>query len=78
MGRCGKHLSFFAFVLRHRKKQKAATEIEDEDQNPVYGLYEFADGRNIDEDRSEVVDDNENYGLQERVEELVVNVEINP
>ena len=64
-----------AFVLRNRKKQIAANEIEDEDQNPVYGLYEFADWRNIDEDRSEVVDDNEK---EERVEELVVNVEINP
>ena len=52
--------SVLFLVLRRRKKQK---ETEDEDENPVYGMYEFADGRNIDEGRSEFVDDNENYGL---------------
>ena len=50
-------------VLRRRKTQRDTKETEDEDENPVYGMYEFADGRNIDEGRSEFVDDNENYGL---------------
>ena len=50
-------------VLRRRKKQRDTIDTEDEDENPVYGMYEFADGRNIDEGRSEFVDDNENYGL---------------
>ena len=52
-------------VLRFRKKQKKqreANEAEDQDENPVYGLYEFADGSNIDEGRFEIVDDNEYYG----------------
>ena len=50
-------------VLRFRKKQKrVANEAEDEDENPVYGMYEFTDGSNIDEGRFEIVDDNEYYG----------------
>ena len=48
--------------LRRRKKQKTTKEIEVEDENPVYGMYEFADGRNVDEGRAEIVDDNEYYG----------------
>ena len=54
-----------ALVLRFRKKQKKqreANEAEDEDENPVYGMYEFADGGNVDEGRAEIVDDNEYYG----------------
>ena len=51
-------------VLRHRKSpQRAAREItKADDENPVYGMYYFADGEHIDESRSEVVDNNENYG----------------
>ena len=48
-------------VLRWKKKQR----IEDarvEDENPVYGMYYFADGRRIDQGRSEVSDDNGYYG----------------
>ena len=48
-------------VLRRRKKQRTAKEIKAEDKNPVYGIYYFADGGNIDEGRSVVTDDNENY-----------------
>ena len=48
--------------LRRRKKQKTTKEIEVEDENPVYGMYEFADGRDIDEGRSEFADANDNYG----------------
>ena len=73
--------SVLFLVLRRRKKQRDTKETEDEDENPVYGMYEFADGRNIDEGRSEFVDDNENYGLQETVQlfvECVFQVEIKP
>ena len=48
-------------VLRCRKK-RGAKESKAEDENPVYGIYYFADGERIDESRSEVVDHNENYG----------------
>ena len=49
-------------LLRHRKKKRTANQIKEEDKNPVYGIYYFADGEHIDESRSEAVDTNENYG----------------
>ena len=45
-------------LLKRKKKQR--TVIKDED-NPVYGMYYFDDGRHIDEGRSEVINDNEGY-----------------
>ena len=49
-------------LLRRRKKKRAANQIKEEDKNPVYGIYYFADGELIDQSRSEAVDNNENYG----------------
>ena len=50
-------------VLRQkRKKQRPGKGIEVEDENPVYRMYEFADGGNIDAGTCEVVDDNDYYG----------------
>ena len=37
-------------------------EIKTEDENPVYGMYYFANGENVDDGRSEAVDDNVYYG----------------
>ena len=37
------------------------------DLNPIYGMYYFADGENIDAGRSEVVDDNADYASWETV-----------
>ena len=54
-------------LLRRRKKKRAANQIKEEDKNPVYGIYYFADGEHIDQSRSEAVDNNENYGSQESV-----------
>ena len=48
-------------VLRHKKKQRIDRETMDQDQNPIYGLYYFSDGRHIDESKSEVTDDNPIY-----------------
>ena len=48
-------------VLRRRRQKRAANETKAEDQNPVYGMYYFADGEHIDENRSEVVDENAIY-----------------
>ena len=36
-------------------------ETSEEDDNPVYGLYEFADGSEIDQGRTEAVDENDYY-----------------
>ena len=49
-------------VRRNKRKQKAAVRPKVEDKNPVYGMYYFADGRRIDEGRSEVTDGNDYYG----------------
>ena len=51
----------FVCALRHKKKPRIARETMDQDQNPIYGLYYFSDGRHIDESKSEVTDDNPIY-----------------
>ena len=48
--------------MRRKKQQRVAKLTKAEDKNPVYGMYYFADGEHIDERRSEVLDNNENYG----------------
>ena len=47
---------------RRKRQQRVAKLTKAEDKNPVYGMYYFADGEHIDESRSEVLDNNENYG----------------
>ena len=55
-------LCLLVVVLRHQKKKKiAAAQKSTEDKNPVYGLYYFADGAQIDGGNSEVVDSNAGY-----------------
>ena len=49
-------------MRRNKRKQKAAVRPKVEDKNPVYGMYYFADGKHIDEGRSEVTDGNDYYG----------------
>ena len=49
-------------ALKHRKKQKDQNhDLQDGDINPMSGMYYFADGENIDESQSEVVDGNNYY-----------------
>ena len=49
--------------LRHKKKeqQRTAREPGVEDENPVYGMYYFADGGHVDAGKSEVTDDSYYY-----------------
>ena len=56
-------LCLLVVVLRHKKKKKeiAAAQKSTEDKNPVYGLYYFADGAQIDGGNTEVVDSNAGY-----------------
>ena len=53
----------FVLVLVRKKNQQRVTKVtKAEDKNPIYGMYYFSDGEHIDESRSEVVDNNDNYG----------------
>ena len=55
-------LGFLGFWLKKRKQRtKANEEVVDEDENPVYGLYEFQDGE-VTYTTAEVTDANEVYG----------------
>ena len=50
-------------VLKRRKNQGTqAGESQNEDLNPVYGMYYFSDGGRIDKSQSEVADGNDYYG----------------
>ena len=56
-------LCFVALVLFLWRKQKKRIPAQlNEDQCPVYGLYYFGDGAQIDDHTSEVVDTNSCYG----------------
>ena len=48
------------FCLIRKKKITSGTEWHDE--NPVYGIYYFADGEEVDESRAEFTDENVYYG----------------
>ena len=54
----------FALVLVKKKNERkeASRAAGVVDLNPVYGMYYFADGEHIDAGRSEVVNDNAEYG----------------
>ena len=57
-------LGFLVFCLIRRKQEqatKAYEEVKDENENPVYGLYEFQDGEAT-YITAEVTDANEVYG----------------
>jgi len=48
----------FLFIRR----QKSRKEIQSgEDLNPVYGLYYFEDGQQIDDKNAEAIDENQDY-----------------
>ena len=57
---------FFVAVLVvfmcKRKRRNRTPSVEHNDENPVYGMYYFADGRHIDDGTVEVQDDNTYYG----------------
>ena len=49
-------------ALKHRKKQKDQNhDLQGGDMIPMSGIYYSADGENIDESQSEVVDGNNYY-----------------
>ena len=51
------------FICRHQKSTRTTSAVEENnDENPVYGLYYFADGEHIDYETAEVQDDNDYYG----------------
>ena len=56
---------FFAvltlIICKHRRRNRS-TSVEENDENPVYGMYYFSDGNHIDDGTSEVQDDNNYYG----------------
>ena len=55
-------LGFLGFCLKKRNKTtKERDKVQDEDENPVYGLYEFEDGE-ARYTTAEVTDTNEVYG----------------
>ena len=54
-------------LVKKRNQRKEARAPEVVDMNPVYGMYYFANGEQIDAGRSEVVDDNADYGSWENV-----------
>ena len=56
-------VAVLVFVLYRRMKGTRAPEIEEEvDENPVYDMYYFADGEQVDYGNSEVQDENQYYG----------------
>ena len=50
------------FIFKHLRRTRTTSTVELNDENPVYGMYYFADGEHIDYETAEVQDDNENYG----------------
>ena len=53
-------LMFLICKCKRRKRKTSA--VENNDENPVYGMYYFADGEHIDYGCVEVQDDNAYYG----------------
>ena len=56
-------IAVLMFLIRKCKRRKRTTSaVENNDENPVYGMYYFADGEHIDYGSVEVQDDNAYYG----------------
>ena len=56
-------LAFFCVrQRRRRRKENKSNQAMDEDLNPVYGLYYFSDGERVDDNNSEMMDENTYYG----------------
>ena len=49
-------------ICRHQRRTRTASAVENNDENPVYGMYYFADGEHIDYGSVGVQDDNAYYG----------------
>ena len=57
-----KKMIFNIFFLRKRKKEKEHQAVRrEEDLNPVYGFYYFANGQQIDDNNAEATDENQYY-----------------
>ena len=50
------------FTCRHLRRTRTTSTVEHNDENPVYGMYYFADGEHVDYETAEVQDDNDYYG----------------
>ena len=55
-------IAVIVFFLHRRKKNVTEEVVEQGDENPVYGMYYFANGEHIDYGSVEVHDDNDYYG----------------
>ena len=55
-------IAVLVFFLCRRKKNVKEEVVAHGDENPVYGMYYFADGEHIDYGSVEVEDDNAYYG----------------
>ena len=49
------------FVLYRKKAQGTGTQTESSDDNPVYGVYYFADDSRVDNGENAVTDSNDYY-----------------
>ena len=58
------HSSFIksSLINRQRKKKVIEQPAKFDDLNPVYGLYYFSDGQQVDYNQAEVTDENQYYG----------------
>ena len=57
------HSSFIIFFdNRQRNKKVIEQPAKFDDLNPVYGLYYFSDGQQVDYNEAEVTDENQYYG----------------
>ena len=53
-------LAFIIVFLLNRQETKKEIQGQ-EDLNPVYGLYYFEDGQQIDDKNAEAIDENQDY-----------------
>ena len=49
-------------INRQRNKKVIEQPAKFDDLNPVYGLYYFSDGQQVDYNQAEVTDENQYYG----------------
>ena len=50
------------FICKQKRRNRTPSVEYNADENPVYGMYYFADGQHIDDGTVEVQDDNTYYG----------------
>ena len=49
-------------ICKFKRRKRTTSTVENNDENPVYGMYYFGDGEHIDYGTTEVQDDNDAYG----------------